>query len=109
MPVKSALAGLFVSAAVQSKALVVWLLLTAPFLAALAPVCGWNTHFELFFKKSTASPLLLQLFFALPPVDSFHFFRGHAFHAFLSDFFSAASLSCDFFCLRRKSYTFFPT
>ena len=76
MPVKSALAGLFVSEAVQSIALVVWLSLTAPFLAAPAPVCGWNTHFALFFKKSIASPLLLQLFFALPPVDSFHFFRG---------------------------------
>ena len=54
MPVKSALAGLFVSAAVQSIALVVCpcLSLTAPLLAALAPVSGWNTHFALFFKKS---------------------------------------------------------
>ncbi|CAH3040125.1 unnamed protein product [Pocillopora meandrina] len=40
-------------------------------------------------NNSTASPLLLRLFLALPPADSFDFFfRGHAFHGFLSDFFS---------------------
>ena len=48
MPGKSALAALFASAAVQSKALVVWLSLPGPSLAALASVWGWNTHFELF-------------------------------------------------------------
>ena len=87
MPVKSALAALFASVAVQSVALVVWPLLPAPFFAALAPVGEWNTHFELFLN-STASLPLLRLFLALPPADSFDFFRGHAFHGFLSDFFS---------------------
>lgn len=89
MPVKFALAALVASVAAQSEALVVWLSLPAPFLAALAPVCGRNTHFELFYKKSTASPLLLQLILALPPANSFDFFfQGHALHVFLPGFFS---------------------
>ena len=51
MPVKSALAALFASVAVQSVALVVWLSLPAPFFAALAPVAEWNIHFELFLSR----------------------------------------------------------
>ena len=51
MPVKSALAALFVSVAAQSVALVVWLSLPAPFFAALTPVGEWNTHFEHFLSR----------------------------------------------------------
>ena len=80
---------LFASVAVQSVALVVWPLLPAPFFAALAPVGEWNIHFEHFLLRTQSHhPRFFGSFWrCLQQIRSI-FFRGHAFHGFLSDFFS---------------------
>ena len=99
MPVKSALAALVASVAAQSEALVVWLLLLAPFFAALPLVGEWNTHFELFLSRvQLHRPHFFESFWRCLQRIHFIFFFLEAMNSmafFLIS--SAASLSSDFF------------
>ena len=89
MPVKCALAALVASVTAQSEVLVVWLSLPAPFFEALAPVGEWNTHFELFLSRiQLHRPRFFKSFWRCLQRIHLIFFGGHAFHGFLSDFFS---------------------
>ena len=84
--------------AVQSVALVVWPLLSAPFFAALAPVGEWNTHFELFLLRTQSHhPRFFGSFWrCLQQIRSIFFFEDMRSMAFFL-ISSAASLSSDFF------------